>query len=470
METLNNNGHRPPYRVLLFGDFMPTGFGRICINAGKHLNNLGYEVIGACLHYDGILPLPGIVPPGCAVPFHVCGLSGRDGGRAYQGHAEVVANIARALRPDIIISAQDFPYHDALRNAPIDWSVTGHIVLTPVDGAPIKESWIDVAQHFDSLLTISEFGVEQFRKQGITAYLAPPGVDGAEFKRLDAGTRPALREKLGIPATAFVVGVMAMNQGRKDFPSMITAFAEAFRGTKDAYLFLDCERYGSWDVRELAELNHIPAERVKLREDALKAGVMSLNERYNLLDLHMVISHREGYGLPHGEAMATGIPTVSMDYCSGREIVGNNERGWLIPGKPEHPMAFGTWGNAVDYNVDMQALSAALREAYDKPTERQIRGQRALEWAQARTWERSNKAIEDAVKRVIDQRGADMNKKYEQPAPPAPPMQFIPAGVAPQIVLNNPVFTVAGQNGHEVMQDVAAQVGAMVPLVESEQP
>jgi glycosyltransferase involved in cell wall biosynthesis len=459
-----NNGNRPPYRILIYGDFLPTGFGRICGAVGKHLNKQGYDVLGACIQYDGILPLP--VP----MPFHVCGLSGRDQGRAYTGHAEVIANVVRVIRPDIIVSVQDFPYHDALRAAAIDWSVTGHMVITPVDGAPVKDSWIALADQFDELMTISAFGVEQFRQQGAHATLCPPGVDTVEFRRLDDGTRAALRTSLGLPAGAFVVGVMAMNQGRKDFPSMIAAFADAFRDAKDAYLYLDCERYGSWDMRELVTLNHIPPERVKLREDAVKAGLAGLNERYNLLDVHMVIAHREGYGLPHGEAMATGIPSVAMDYCSGPEVIGTNERGWLVPGKPLHPGAFGSWGNAVDYFVELPALVAALREAYEQPAERKARGARALTWAQGRTWEKAGQAVEDAVKRVIAKRGEDMAKKFQQPAPPAPPMQVTPAGVAsvpPQIVLNNPVFTVAGHNGHEVITDIAQQVGAMIPLVES---
>lgn len=466
-----NNGNRPPYRILVYGDFLPSGFGRICIAAGKHLTNQKYDVIGACIQYDGILPLSALVPPSCVVPFHVCGLSGRDQGRAYMGHAEMIANVVGKIRPDIIISAQDFPYHDALRQAAIDWSTTGHIVITPVDGAPIKDSWIKCAESFDDLLTISAYGVEQFRQQGALAHLCPPGVNTDEFRRLDDPTRAANRQRLGITPGAFMVGVMAMNQGRKDFPSMVAGFAEAFRDVKDAYLYIDSERFGCWDLRELVTLNGIAPERVKLREDAVKVGLLDLNERYNLLDLHMVIAHREGYGLPHGEAMATACPTVTMDYCSGREIVGENERGWLVPGKPQHPGAFGSWGNAVDYFVDFPALTAALREAYEKPTERMIRGTRAREWAQTRTWEHAGKAVEDAVKRVIEKRKADLDKKYQQPAPPAPPMTILPAGVVsqpPQLVFNNPVFQLAGSNGHEVMNEIAQQAGALVPLVESE--
>lgn len=398
---------------MIYGDFLPTGFGRIVQNVARHLNNTSkYDLIGACVQWDGILPLPQ------PMPFHVCALNGRDMGQGPAGFAQVIANVVAAARPDVLISAQDFPYHDALRQAPIDWSVLGHIVITPIDGVPVDVRWASVAPEFDTLFTISEFGVQALHQQGVKAQLCAPGVDINEFHRLPDDQRQALRTQLNIPPDAFVVGVMAMNQGRKDFPSMVAAFAEAFRSTPNAYLYLDCEAVSpvGWDIPNmLLAPNGLDSARVRYRSDAFKVGMGDLNARYNLLDLHMVIAHREGYGLPHGEALATGCPTIAIDYCSGREIVGDNQRGWLIPAHTPHAHAYGTWGGALDYWPDMPAFIAALREAYDDPVTRQYRGAQGATWVRnERTWHRAGVAIEHALDELIARRGHEFALKYQQ--------------------------------------------------------
>ena len=437
-----------------------------------HLNNLKYDMAGACLQWDGILPLQPT-----PMPFHVCALNGRDMGQGPAGLANVIANVVNAYRPDVLISVQDFPYHEALRTAPIDWSVMAHIAITPVDGEPIAEHWIDFVPQLDGFMTISEFGVQAFRKRGVKAELCPPGVDLGEFNRLDDPARAVLRDRMGIPRDAFVVGAMAMNQGRKDFPSMLYAFAEAFRDVPNAYLYLDCDPISpaGWDMpRTLVKWNDLDPARVTFRSDALSKGMLDLNERYNLFDLHMVLAHREGYGLPHGEAMATGCPSIANDYCSAREVIGDNERGWIIPAAPPHPGAYGTWGGARDYWPDMAALIATLREAYEKPAERIARGARGLEWVKTeRTWNRAGEAVAQLLERVIARRGVDMDKKHQQPAPPVQAMQHaIPAGIPQQpMVFNvNAPIQVYGNNPTEVAQGIAAAVGkeaALVPLVES---
>lgn len=464
MPTTNGTIRKP--KILIYGDFRPTGFGRINAGVGKHLYNTNkYELRGACIQWDGIMSeaMP-------ALPFEVSPLNGRDKDffPGPVGFAHVMSNIIGAWRPDVLISTQDFPYHEALRAAPIDWSVMGHIVITPVDGVPVAPQWINLVPQFDAFMTISEFGVKAFKDAGRRADLCPPGVDSAEFYRLDDPTRAALRAKMGIAQDAFVVGVMAMNQGRKDFPSMVRGFAEAYRDIPEAILYLDCDPVSpmGWHIPDtLLKGNNLDPACVKFRQDAFAAGITSLNERYNLLDLHMVLAHREGYGLPHGEALATGCPTIANDYCSGREIVGDNARGWLIPALPPHPGAFGTWGGALDVWPNMEALTTALREAYEKPAERRARGERGKAWAATeRTWTKTGEAVDRVVERVLAKRKDDLAKKYAMPAPPAPPLQAtIPAGIVQQVFNVQGPVTIHGNNGHQIAQ----QLG-QVALVESD--
>jgi glycosyltransferase involved in cell wall biosynthesis len=227
-------------------------------------------------------------------------------------------------------------------------------------------------------------------------------VDTAEFYPLPSDQRAALRDRIKLPADAFVVGMMAMNQGRKDFPRAIEGFCRAFRAVPGAYLYLDCDKNSpaGWKLPEwvLATFG-LPPDRVRFREDALRAGIVSLNERYNLLDQHMVIAHREGFGLPHIEAMAAGVPSAALDYCSGREIVGEHgERGLLIRAQRG---GLSTWGGAWDYDADVDDLAAQLRWSYEHSAERLALAARALAWARGRTWDQAGAAVEAVIRRVL---------------------------------------------------------------------
>jgi len=441
-------------RILIFGDFVPTGFGRICRAIGLHLQHAGHEIMGACLQYDGLLPL--------GLPFHVAALNGRDHGAALTG-------IWAAYQPDLVLGVQDFPYHVMMRHATgIDWSTTAQVVITPVDGAPIYSDWIATAKTFDSLMTISEFGQRVFREQGCTAWLCPPGVDTNEFYRLDDTRRAELREKLDIPPNAFVVGVMAMNQGRKDFPSMVAGFKRAFSDVSQAYLYLDCERTSpaGWDIpKQLVAVEGLEAARVRYRDDALRAGIASLNERYNLLDVHMVLAHREGFGLPHIEAMATGVPTVAIDYCSGHEIIGDDERGALIKARPG---TLGTWGGARDYYADMDDLVAKLRLLYEQPAERAARAARALAWARERTWERAARAVQSVVEDVLTRRASDLARKRTPLAEASVQAGVSPAGIpGASIHLHAPIYVMAS-NQDEVAMGIGKAVKQQIQRLEAD--
>ena len=50
--------------------------------------------------------------------------------------------------------------------------------------------------------------------------------------------------------------------------------------------------------------------------------VIILNELYNLSDIALLPSSREGFGIPYVEAMATGLPVVASDIDIAREICG----------------------------------------------------------------------------------------------------------------------------------------------------
>lgn len=138
-------------------------------------------------------------------------------------------------------------------------------------------------------------------------------------------------------------------------------------------------------------------------------GVTELRDRYNAMDAHVVLAHREGFGLPLVEAQACGVVSIAMDYCSGTEICGNGN-GVLIEPLPFTTVS--TWGGALDMHPNVHQYTEKLQWLYDNPDERKAIAKRGLEAARKHTWI-------DAVDNVINRMEQQLEKRRALP----PPMQ-----------------------------------------------
>ena len=78
-------------------------------------------------------------------------------------------------------------------------------------------------------------------------------------------------------------------------------------------------------------------------------------------DGYVQSSHTEGIANATMEAMAVGVPVVTTDAGSQRELVCDGENGWLVP------------------IHDASALASAMTELADDPQRAQARGRRGRE-------------------------------------------------------------------------------------------
>lgn len=394
--------------LVISDDGIASGYGRISMEVNTRLHKRGINVMAASLYYDGLLP-PNL--DGQALPYWVGSLAGKD-------WVQAAISLINAYQPDIVHVVQDAPYAEAIRNAPVDWSRYAFMVTTPVDGAPVHPSWVNMLRGAQGVLSISQFGVDTHKASGISSELCRPGVDANGFFQLPDGQRAALRARVNIAPDAFVVGCMAQNQGRKDIPDMLRAFFAFAADKPTSRLFLDMDALSpaGWDIGAVCQQQGWDMSKLIFRADAQRAGIVTLRERYNLLDCHMVISHREGYGLPLVEAQACGVVSIALDYCSGTEICGDG-KGILI--EPIEYTSIGTWGGAVDKYPNVPQLTAELQKLYDNPDEKRAIAKKGMAWARQQSWD----AAADSVQRVIER----IMSKRVQPvgvpsmiAPPAP--------------------------------------------------
>lgn len=362
-----------------------SGFGRISNAIGKALTAHGHSVMAASVNYSGH---PHNLPFWCW----------RLTGDIWQE----VTGIINQYPPDMVIVCQDFPYAQTLLNAcRVDWSKIALFNITPIDGTPIHPDWLDVVDGVNGTMVISRFGVEAMRQAGRHVGLCHPGVDTGHFNPASAEEKAALRAKAGLEPNRFVVGMAAMNQGRKNIPATLEGFAEFCKDKPNARLLLDMEKAsgGGWDVPKLAKEIGVPDGRIIFREDLLKRGMTSLRDRYCIMDAHSVLSFREGFGLPLLESQACKIPSIALDWCSGTEICGG-DRGVLIPaaGRPR----YGTWGNARDKDPDMTAYINALNRLYYDQEWAQYIGRQGYEWARQQTWENATAAVEAELPKALE--------------------------------------------------------------------
>lgn len=374
--------------LVLSDDGVTSGYGRISMELNTHLVKRGYQVLAASLMYDGLLP-PSY--DGEPLPYHVAAL----GPYMPTGQwLERFLAVLNAYQPDIVQVTQDAPYAEAVRNAPVDWSRYAFMVITPVDGAPVYQQWVNMLKSADGTLSISQFGVDTHRAAGVPSELCRPGVNLDTFYPLPEDQRAAIRARLGLAPDAFLLMTCAQNQGRKAWDAMLRGFFRFAADKPSARYLINADRTSpaGWDIPQMCQMFGWDVNKLIFRDQCDQWGVHELRERYNAADAHVVLAHREGYGLPLTEAMACGVVSIALDYCSGTEVCGEG-RGVLVRPLPFTQVS--TWGCALDKFPDEDHFVQQLQWLYDNPDERRAMAKRGMDWARGETW---SKAVDNTVK------------------------------------------------------------------------
>jgi glycosyltransferase involved in cell wall biosynthesis len=185
----------------------------------------------------------------------------------------------------------------------------------------------------------------------------PNGVDTERFRpRPDA--RRTLRQQIGLPSDAPVVGWVARFHPMKDFPTFLRA-ARLFANANPNARFAVC---GDGFDRGNSEVLALIAQ-VGLTDHVHLLGVRNDMEAvYPTFDV-LALSSAYGEGFPNVliEAMACGIPCVATDVGDSRAIVA--DAGLIVP--PQDPDALARGWNtatepAVSENLGRQARARTV--------------------------------------------------------------------------------------------------------------
>lgn len=140
-----------------------------------------------------------------------------------------------------------------------------------------------------------------------------------------AERRAATRAALGIPGDALVVGSIGRLDEQKEPLSLIRIFDVIAQRHLNAYLVFvgqgplaknaraECDRHG-WAGR--------------VRFTGFRDDVERL---YPALDVHVLLSQREGFGISTVEAMACGVAVLATDVPGTRDVMHGSQAGVLVP-------------------------------------------------------------------------------------------------------------------------------------------
>jgi glycosyltransferase involved in cell wall biosynthesis len=158
------------------------------------------------------------------------------------------------------------------------------------------------------------------------------GVDAAAFSPPSAAARAAIRQRLGIPQTAVVVGSF-----QKDGNGWGEGLEPKF--IKGPDVLLEALGLLKASIPELFVLLSGPA-RGFVRKGLASAGIphahtlvgrpAEIAPLFHALDAYIVASRQEGGPKAILESMASGVPIVSTRVGQAPELIRHGENGWLV--------------------------------------------------------------------------------------------------------------------------------------------
>lgn len=322
-----------PIKVLYWGDSPTacTGFGTVAREIILRLTRTGrYEFITLGINYFGDPhPYEGMLR---IFPTSHDDLLGR--GR--------IGTMLSFLQPDLLFTINDCDvldwfgpvYVDACRQ--LGWTVPW-VCYTPVDGEPFHRQQVPLYRDLVTrTVTCSEYGrgVIQRSIPILDVPVVYHGVDSDTYRPMEESVRAELRGELGID-DRFVVLSVGVNQVRKQYGTLLEAFAAFRRGKEDSVRLCihgDAETSYGYDILRIASHYGFQDEIVFTNPQGHPAGLSAsqLSFVYNLADVAVFPHCGEGFGLCHLEAMACGIPVIAHGVTATPEIV-RDGAGILVP-------------------------------------------------------------------------------------------------------------------------------------------
>ncbi len=258
-------------------------------------------------------------------------------------------------QPDLVLT-----FHDTWILAASDFTGKNALCITPIDTTEL--GFMDkmfLRATGANPISLTHHGDKTLRKEGFDPYYIPHGID---LNLFTIGKRSEIRTMLGLPQSTFIAGIIADNNGvpsRKAFPEQFAAFAEFNRKHPDSLLLVhsDPSREGGVDLKGLA-MNLGILDKIIFGQD-ISVPIENIVSWYQSLNVLMMATCGEGFGVPIIEAQACGIPVIGTDCSAITELIPSSS-GWLVKGQKFWNPTHMNWWTI----PNIQQIANALEKAY----------------------------------------------------------------------------------------------------------
>ena len=246
--------------------------------------------------------------------------------------------------------------------------------LFPVDHDRIPEIVASKIRQAWQPITYSRSAYDLARAAGMGPLYAPHMIETSEYFPED---KAEARRRLGLPPSAFIIGIVAANKGqpsRKALPQQFEAFARFHAKHPDSRLYLHMHlgvEMQGLDIAATARAVGIPDEAILVCDqyrNALGYPDDRMRLLYSAMDVLSSPTMGEGFGVPIIEAQACGTPVIVGDWTAMAELLG---AGWAISQDDATP--FLTPQNAYQYLPHVEAIEAAYEKALEARDDESLR-------------------------------------------------------------------------------------------------
>jgi glycosyltransferase involved in cell wall biosynthesis len=157
-------------------------------------------------------------------------------------------------------------------------------------------------------------------------------IDSTYFRRRE-GEGDALRHELGIPVSARVVGAVGRLNGEKDYPTLLRAAQRLLSHTPDLYFVIA----GKGELA--ASLRHAAADMGVGERVRFVGHFHDVRPLFEMMDVYVLSSTREGLPNTVLEAMAMEVPIVATDVDGVKEAVTDQREAVVVPAQDAERLA-----------------------------------------------------------------------------------------------------------------------------------
>lgn len=362
-----------------------TGFGSVTrdiltrLPSKKYkIDAVGYNVVSSVRSFNNIRFLDGQ---------KITNITQHSGGFKQNGFAiDKIMPLLKKLKPDIFWCLLDSfmllqaGYHNQ------DLSPAKFVFYFPSDGGTLKGGFPHgcdaVLRKAQFPVAMSKFAQEQVKNQyGIDVDYIPHGIDGKYYKPLKDKIKCKMTAPHGHPKfkDKFIVGSVFRNQPRKSPDILVEAFSKFAKGKDDVLLLLHTDPNDparGCDLRYLGNYYGLDNKMFFTGVNICDGFTMEqMKTLYNSMDVHVLSTTGEGFGVPTIEAMACGVPVLNTDYTTTKELVLDNKAGLGFRVQRE---MMGNWNVPRGFG-DVDDLAEKLELLYANPKLREDFGTNGVE-------------------------------------------------------------------------------------------